>query len=123
MDCSDTQITLTAKLVQMICVFLLSWQSIFRIPDIAMTTLFKFLKLVLGKFAEILKMQNLKEISNNFPDTFVRRTTLTVIIFISTLCVRSVTAFIYSRDLLPTVSSTEEIIKCSFVCFPRHPQR
>ena len=54
MDCSDTQITLTAKLVQMICVFLLSWQSIFRIPDIAMTTLFKFLKLVLGKFAEIL---------------------------------------------------------------------
>ena len=60
---------MSVKFVQLICVFLLSRQSIFKIPDIAISTLFKFLTMILRSLAEILKSESLLEISKNFPDT------------------------------------------------------
>ena len=57
------------KLVQLICVFLLSWQSIFRISNVAINSLLKFLKMVLCNFMEIIKEDSLHEVANNFPDT------------------------------------------------------
>lgn len=38
------------KIVEFICIFILSWQSIFRIPDIAVGILFKFISVVREKY-------------------------------------------------------------------------
>ena len=42
------------KLVEFICIFILSWQRIFRIPDIAVGILFEFISIVLERIFSIL---------------------------------------------------------------------
>ena len=104
---------------------MLSWQSNFRIPDIAIDSLLKFLKTVLCNFKEIVTADNLQEITKNFPDTLQKARTISHINrdnfqkFI--VCQNCHCA--YPSDQLPRSTSTETTIKCSFVPFPRHPQR
>ena len=65
-ELDEKEQTSFSKLNTLICVFLLSWQTIFRIPDIAITTLFKFFSVMLGRLADILKSESFKKYLQKF---------------------------------------------------------
>ena len=68
--------TVAIKFVKLMCVFLLSWQNNFRIPDIAINSLLKFLAMVFHDFKEIVTADNLQEIAKNFPDNLQKARTI-----------------------------------------------
>ena len=67
-DLEEKEQTSFSKVITLICIFLFSWQSIFRIPDIAINTLFKFFNVVLCRLAHILKSESLQSICEGFPE-------------------------------------------------------
>ena len=105
--------------------FLLLWQSNFRIPNVAIDSLLKFLKMVLCNFKETVTADNLQEITKNFPYTLQKARKISYInhdnfqkyiVFRNCLCT-------YPSGHLLSSTSTETNFKCSFVPFPRHPQK
>ena len=118
--------TVPIKFVQLICVFILSWQSNFRISDVAIGILLKFLKMVLCNFMEVIhSADNLQEISKNFPDTLQKARTMSHINRDNfqkyTVCRQCHCTYAYNQLTASAVIETS--LKCSFVAFPRHPQK
>ena len=106
--------------------FLLSWQSIFKIPDVAISTLFKFLKMMFSSLAEILKSENLMEISKNFPDTLSKALKVNYISrenFQKYVTCQQCHCTYPHEISVSRVQETDGIVRCTFVQFPRHPQR
>lgn len=57
------------KLVTFVCVFLLSWQTIFRIPNVAIRVMFRFLSLFLKMISEISRSEKVRMMYDIFPNT------------------------------------------------------
>ena len=56
------------KVIGFVCTFLLSWQAIFKLPDIAIGIILKFLSTFFLKLSEITGSEDLKAIHKMFPD-------------------------------------------------------
>ena len=121
-ELDEKEQTSFSKLNTLICVFLLSWQTIFRIPDIAITTLFKFFSVMLGRLADILKSESLKSIYKSFPENLDKACKMNYIDcegFKKYITCQKCHCT-YPSELCLT--KTENIVKCSFLCFPWHQQ-
>ena len=62
----------SASILQFIVIFMLSWQALFRIPNIAVNLLFKFLSILLLKIAKYTKSKVLEDLTDYFPDTLTK---------------------------------------------------
>ena len=113
------------KLIEFICIFVLSWQSIFRIPDVAVGVFFKFISILLDRLVDVLKLDSMRQISTIFPGTldkarkmhFINKEGFEKMI----VCQQCHCTYPYQL-CIDRVGVTENIIKCSFVRFPRHQQ-
>ena len=56
------------KILRFIVTFMLSWQAIFRIPNVAVNLLFKLVSIVLFKLSDLTQFNELVEIANAFPE-------------------------------------------------------
>ena len=62
----------SASILEFIVIFMLSWQALFRIPNIAVNLLFKFLSILLLKIAKYTKSKVLEDLTDYFPDTLTK---------------------------------------------------
>lgn len=60
------------KLITLLSIFLLVWQSVFRVANVSMGLLFKFLSLFLLKLSETTGSQTIQYIYDRFPDTLLK---------------------------------------------------
>lgn len=117
-----------SKFVKLVCVFLLPWHSIFRIFDIAITTLFKFFSVMLGRLADILKSESLQSIYKSFPDNLDKACKMNYVNrdnFEKYITCQKYHCT-YSSELCltkPGVAENNIIVKRSFVRFPWHQQK
>ena len=108
------------KLINFVCVFLLAWHTIFRIPNAAIGVLFRFISLFLLKLSELTGSELIQKMYELFPDSLERAHLMQDVDanrfkkFV--VCPKCHTVYDHS-DLMGTGIST-----CSFVSFPRHPQ-
>ena len=107
----------TLPFIRFIVIFLLSWQSIFRMPNSALNVLLKFISLVLLKLRDITKSNFLTEVADIFPNSLQKAQ-----------CFESI-----NRDDFRKFHTTYEnddcfsshnapLLYCSYVRYPRHPQ-
>ena len=95
--------------------------SLFRIPDVAIGLLLKFIKVLFSSLAECVSSQKLHEMLKAIPDTLTKVRTMLSINrdgfqrFI--VCQRCDSTYDYN-DCFPT----RQIVNCTHVHFPRHPQ-
>ena len=110
------------KLVGFICMFLLSWQAVFRIPDGALNVMFKFLSLLFLKLGDITGSVDMKTLSQHFPSSLMlaRKVQSGDSANFSKLivCQKCSTTYRYEDCL-----ERNGIKKCTYVRFPRHPQK
>ena len=114
------------KILRFIVTFLLSWQAIFRIPNVAVNLLFKFVSIVLFKLSDLTQFNELVEIANAFPDTLSKALNFQSISRddFERLIVCSVCHSTYKYDqCLSKDPLRTNISVCSYVQFPRHPQQ
>lgn len=55
--------------IKFIVVFLLTWQAVFRVANVAMGAMFKFMSILLLKLSEITCSQTIRGLYELFPDT------------------------------------------------------
>ena len=63
---TSQRISSTHSLIKFVVIFLLSWQAIFRISNIAVDVLFKFIGVLLHKFGEFADSIKLKQFADCF---------------------------------------------------------
>ncbi len=106
------------QIINFICIFLLTWQSLFRIPNVTMGLIYKFISILLKRLSEI-STQGLSQIHDLFPDTLRKSQVM-----------QSVNSDNFDQLIVcPRCHSTYERadcmnerdgVKCSYVRFPRH---
>ena len=123
---SDRQVSVGApaslKLIGFIITFLLSWQAVFRIPDNAMNILFRFFKMLISKLCIIASNEELNILHQHFPNSltvaqkFQSMDHITFKEFI--VCQKCCSTYKYEECF-----GTQGIDTCTYVKFPRHPQK
>ena len=98
--------------------FLLAWQALFRIPNVAMGLMFKFVSILLKKLIET-STQTLTQVHEFFPDSLKRAHTMQSI-HSNNFSQLIVCPKCYSTYELADINSGQEIATCSYVRFPRH---
>lgn len=109
------------KLINFICMFLLAWQALFRIPDVAAGLVFKFMSILLKKLA-LTSTQTLTKVQEFFPDNLKKAHAMQSINTnnFSQLIVCPKCCSTYEQA---DFTSRQEIATCSYVRFPRHPHQ
>ena len=103
-----------------LCVFLLAWHTIFRIPNVAIGVLFRFISLLLLNLSEISGSELIQKMYVSFPNSLERAHLMQDVDanrfkkFV--VCPKCHTVYEHS-DIMGTRISNR-----SFVSFPRHPQ-
>lgn len=112
------------KLVHFIILFVLSWQAIFKIPNIAISVVLKFLNILLCKFSEYLKSPKLKEISAIFPETLLKAQRFQSVVRddYKMLIVCPTCYCTYEYEDCLSKKNGGNITSCTFVRFPKHSQ-
>ena len=112
---------LVSTLISFMCIFLLAWQAIFRVPNVAIGLLFKFMKILLRKINEISGSSIIKEVSELLPDTLIKAQKLLSVnrdnfkkIIVCQMCHST---YDYADCVIQ-----KENAKCSFIHFPLHPR-
>ena len=108
------------KIMRLISVFLLTWQALFCIPDVAITVLLKFIKFLfhtLAKFSNSRQIHNLYEV---MPDTIPKTQSVLSINHEDfqkfVVCCKCDCTYDYN-ECFPT----RQMVNCSYMHFPRHP--
>ena len=57
------------KFVAVVCTFVLTWQCIFRVPDVAVGVLFKFIGVIFYQISKITSSTTMQRICDLFPTT------------------------------------------------------
>ncbi|SMN01766.1 hypothetical protein SPONN_25 [uncultured Candidatus Thioglobus sp.] len=111
-------------LLQFIVLFLLSWQAIFRIPNVALDVAFKFFSILLNKLSEFCGT-NLRAVAAFFPETLLKAYQFQHIVRDNyqqlIVCSECYSTYEYT-DCLSKENPARNIRFCSFVRFPKHPQ-
>ena len=129
-DCDDNQLdhpkgdcSSEMKVVGFMCIFLLSWQAIFRVANVSMGIMFKFISLLLLKLSEMTGSISLHSLYELFPDTLTKAQTVQSIntdVFKKYIVCRKCHSTYEQSDL---IFRGTEAPRCSFVRFPRHHQQ
>ncbi len=113
------------QLLRFTVLFLLSWQAIFRLPNIALDIAFKFFSIFLNKLSDISGTVGLKEVASFFPETLMKAHKFQCITRDNykklIVCSKCFSTYEY-EDCLSKQNAANNIKSCSFVRFPRHPQ-
>lgn len=115
----------TLQVLQFIVLFLLSWQAIFRIPNVAIDLAFKFFNVLLVKLSGYLGSTKLNELVAIFPNTLLKAQKLQSIERddYQTLIVCPKCCCTYEHeDCLTMKNRCGRITNCTFVPFPKHSQ-
>ena len=122
---TSQRISSTHSLIKFVVIFLLLWQAIFRISNIAVDVLFKFIGVLLHKFGEFTDSIKLKQFADCFPNTMLKGHKFQAINRDDyqklVVCGRCNCTYEYD-DCLKDTTGKRNNAKCSFVRFPRHPQ-
>ena len=107
-----------------LCLFLLSWQSSFRVPDTGIGALLAFMHHFLLFVSAVTHSEQLSMIAQNLPKTVKQLRTVAGIDVDSfaKFVVCSLCHSIYDSDAcLLTVGSRKEVKKCQHIVYPDHP--
>lgn len=113
------------KLICFIASFFLSWQAIFRIPDVAVSVLFQFIRIFLLKLFSLVKCTKYADdVSQIFPRNMdqarkflsIKRDSFDQLV----VCTECHSIYDYDDIMKRTV---HQIVKCSYVRFRQHPQK
>ena len=107
------------KILKLVCLFFLTWQAIFKIPDAAIQVVLKFMRAFLLKLAAIHETGSLKQLHEIFPQTLEQARKLESIdrndFKKMVICSKCHSTYLYEDCLNST--------KCSYVRFPQHSQK
>ena len=108
------------KIMRLISIFVLTWQALFRIPDVAITMLLKFIKFLLHTLAEFSNSRQIVSLCEMMPHTMPKVQTML------TINREDFEKFIVCQKCACTYDCGEyfpmrRMIHCSYVPFPRHP--
>jgi hypothetical protein len=121
----STLSTPSLRMLKFIVLFLLSWQAIFRVPNIALDVAFRFFHILLNRLNEFCGSEKLREIAVYFPETLKKAHQFQFVTQndYEQLIVCSKCYSTYEHDeCLSQVAAARNIKSCSFVRFPKHPQ-
>ena len=117
-----SEVSSILTLVGFLCTFLFSWQAVFRISDGALNVMFKFFRLLLEKISNFNGSVHLKILSQHFPSSVVLARKVQSSNHESfskyVVCQRCYTTYQFEDCL-----KKDGVNKCTFVRFPRHPQK
>lgn len=109
-------------LLKFMVIFLLSWQTIFRV---AMDVAFKFMVILLHRLGDLVGSDKLRLLANTFPTTMLKAHAFQVIdrgrYQQLVVCRKCHSTYDYGH-CLKTSLDTRSTALCSFVRYPRHPQ-
>lgn len=112
-------------LLRFMVIFLLSWQALFRIPNIAIDFAFKFISILLHKLSDLVESNKLRLLAETFPTTVLKAHTFQGIsrekYQLLVVCRKCHSTYDYNTCLKTSVDQ-RNIATCSFVRYPRHPQ-
>lgn len=112
--------------LRFVSIFILSWQTFFRMPDVAIDILFRFIHVLLSKLLTITDTKIVREAHDIFPRSLdqarkfhsIHRESYTKFI----VCQKCHTTYNYN-DVMKESGALNNVVKCSFVRFPRHSQK
>ena len=114
------------KLTKWVCMFLLTWQTIFRVPDVATSVLFRFISMLLFKLSNIKNAEGLKQVYEIFPNSLKQAHKLQSIdrdVFKKMVVCSQCHATYHYEDCVNSGGVSQSIQKCTFVRFSQHQQR
>ena len=114
----------TPYAVMGLCIFLLSWQASFRVPDVCMGALLAFMHHFLLFISAVTHSEQLSIFSQSIPKNVMQLRTVTGIDVnsFSQLVVCPICHSIYDLDsCLQTNGSRKEVKKCQHIPYPEHP--
>ncbi|XP_068678691.1 uncharacterized protein [Montipora foliosa] len=118
---------LSTSLIKLVIIFIMTWKIMHNLPDAAVSTLFCFLKRLLELFSRLLHCSKLKLISDLLPKSLymvrnflgVNRDDFEKFI----VCPKCSSCYKPEECVRTLVNGRKKGERCSFVEFPRHPQR
>ena len=106
--------------------FLFYWQSVFKVSNIAFTSLLRFLKLFFGVLGKAFTSQPLLDFSKHVPITFkdaLSRSGISCSEFIEYVVCPSCHSVYEFQDCLECVAGEFRTRYCCHVAYPNHPQQ
>lgn len=104
-------------LINFVCMFLLTWQTLFRIPNLAMGLIYKFMSIFLSELGS----QSLMQVYEFFPDTLKKAQIMQSINYNKNFEKLIVCPKCYSTYEQADCINGKDIARCSYIRFPRHP--
>ena len=113
--------------VQFFLMFLFLWQSTFRVSDVGMNILFKFLSMLFKLLSKLLDIPVLIDFADYIPSNVLSGKKVlgtNVDNFDKFVCCPSCSALYNMEDCLETQLNGNTVSKlCPFIRFPLHPQK
>ena len=110
------------KLLSFICTFLFAWQAVFRIQDGALNVLFKFFSLLFEKVLNFTGSEKIRTLHQHFPSNLKLARNVRSGDYANfgkfIVCQKCYTTYRYEDCL-----GQDGISMCTYVRFPRHPQK
>ena len=110
------------QVLKFIVLFILSWQAIFRIPNVAIDLVLKFFNILLHKLHDYTGSAKLRDIADVFPSTLLKAQTFQSIMrdnYVKFIVCPKCYCTYHHDDCF---ASQNSLTKCSFVRFPKHSQ-
>lgn len=108
-------------LLRFMVIFLLSWQALFRIPNIAIDFAFRFISILLHKLSDLVESNKLRLLAETFPTTMLKAHTFQGIsrekYQLLVVCRKCHSTYDYNTCLKTSVDQ-RNIATCSFVRYP-----
>ena len=112
-------------LLRFMVIFLLSWQALFCIPNIAIHFVLKFISILLHKLSDLVESNKLRLLAETFPTTMLKAHKFQGISHgnyqLLVVCRKCHSTYDYDTCLKSSVDQ-RNVATCSFVRYPRHPQ-
>ena len=112
-------------LLRFMVIFLLSWQAIFRISNVAIDIAFRFIAILLHKLRDLVESNKLRLLAETFPTTMLKAHAFQAIsrgkYQLLVVCRKCHSTYEYDTCLKTSVDK-RSTATCSFVRYPRHPQ-
>lgn len=115
-----------ASSVLVFSLFLILWQSVFKVSNIAVTVLLRFLSLFFHHLANITQLESFKMLTDTFPDTLLKAQRVARLNrddFIKYVCCPKCFAIYNMEDCFDEVGTQRILRLCCSARFPRHPWR
>ena len=110
--------------VRVFSLFVVLWQSVFKVSNVAVTVLLRFLSLFLHYLANITELESLKVLTDIFPNTLLKAQRVARVNrddFKKYVCCQKCFAIYNMEDCFDTIGKQRIPRLCCSARFPRHP--